>query len=656
MGQIFISYRRKDSAGHSGRLHDRLCYWFEKGRLFFDRESIKGGEVFSAVIEEAVRSSEVLLAVIGPDWLDDEHRPRLHQEGDLVRREIALALELAKGDEHRRVIPLLCGGASMPSKDDLPEDLLSLCELNAIELSEADYDFSFEKLLDTIRSPKLKPVFQTAHHTRPSNLPVKKLTPYFADPLNMLSALRKALEDDGSALVSTAIHGMGGVGKTQLALKYGATFCDDYAGVWWFSSEDPLLLEQGCAELCKEMHIQRAEKEPASSAAKDWLRKTPGRWLLIYDNVEEPSMIKELIPEKGEHHIIYTSRTPHWGSLVAKNAQVEIKSWSAEQAQEFLSLRLPEATREQNLSLAEALGGLPLALEQACAYIDRIRISIETYCERVMELLDKADPTSNYHASVEATLALAFDKLSPAAKELLALASYCAPEPIPDLLFRASAIVSNDEEREGLLPPALLTAASDELLWGETRAELTGFALAQLVDIDLTPAGSDDKHIENALVLHRLTQAAAIKRLEQGDSSLEMLIALLYRAYPQDMNSHRNWPLAAALAPHVKHYQETFETTTIAFKALSWLFDRYATYLQYGQALYDEAIDLFKMLLERDKVVHGKDHPSTLTSMNNLALTLKAMGDHAGARVLHEQELQKCKEILGEDHPSTLTS
>ena len=668
MSSIFISYRRSDSAGHAGRLHDRLGSWFDEDKLFFDRESIKGGEIFLDSISEAILKTDVVLAVIAPGWLDDTNRERLLRDDDVVRGELALALS----QEKTKVISVLCGGAKVPDRLILPEDIQKLCDHHFLTLNEAGYGPSFDKLLGRLKELGLKPIFRERHDgVQPFHTNGQGLSPYFADPLRKLDALYQILHSGGTALVATVIHGMGGVGKTQLALKYSKAFRDEYSGVWWFRAGEPLQLEEDCQELCEELNIVRREDEPYSVSVRRWLKNNGGRWLLVYDNADQPTSVHPLLPGAGQHHIIYTSRSPNWSGLVKKEAMVDVESWTVEQALEFLNSRLPGVADNELRLLAETLGGLPLALEQACAYIERVNVPVETYCLHAQKLLDTAPPDTGYPHSVLATLSLAFEKLSKPAQQLLRLTAWCGPEPIPDLLFREAAeqyfpaeqdlnIKGLDPEQleklQGLLlPDDLRQVAADELLWLETVAELTDFALAQRVEVDLTTPGEKEIQTEQAILLHRLTQATVIHQLGDAECDGPAMTKLVRLVFPNDVETTSGWPLARALAPHVLHLENRFATGHIPQQPLSWLLNQLATYLQNGPALYDQALAIFQRNLERYKV-QGEDHPETLNVMNNLATTLTAMGDHPGARVLQEQVLERSKKILGKDHPFTLTS
>jgi hypothetical protein len=143
MATIFISYRRGDSAGHAGRLYDQVVARFGEGNVFKDLDSMKPGADFAQVIEEAVTSSDALLAVIGSNWVS----PRLKDPDDWVRLEIAHALA---GDV--RVVPILVEGAKMPAPSDLPADLSTLTQRHAVDLSETSWHAQVAELLDRLEA------------------------------------------------------------------------------------------------------------------------------------------------------------------------------------------------------------------------------------------------------------------------------------------------------------------------------------------------------------------------------------------------------------------------------------------------------------------------------------------------------------------------
>src|SRR5574341_164668 len=119
MPRIFINYRRQDSEGYVGRLYDHLTRAFDPDEIFMDVEGIQPGADFHQALEDAVSACDVFLAVIGPQWsgsADEQGQRRIDQPGDLVRAEIAAALKHGK-----LIIPVLVGGAQMPTRPGLPE-------------------------------------------------------------------------------------------------------------------------------------------------------------------------------------------------------------------------------------------------------------------------------------------------------------------------------------------------------------------------------------------------------------------------------------------------------------------------------------------------------------------------------------------------------
>jgi DNA polymerase len=150
MSRIFINYRRQDSEGYVGRLHDHLAKHFERHDLFMDVDDIPPGADFVQVLESAVAACDVFIAVIGPHWLtitDAGGNRRLEQWNDFVRIEIASALKQSK-----LVIPVLVGRARMPALTDLPGDIQPLAHRNAVELGHQRFAYDVEKLVEAIKA------------------------------------------------------------------------------------------------------------------------------------------------------------------------------------------------------------------------------------------------------------------------------------------------------------------------------------------------------------------------------------------------------------------------------------------------------------------------------------------------------------------------
>jgi tetratricopeptide (TPR) repeat protein len=274
------------------------------------------------------------------------------------------------------------------------------------------------------------------------------------------------------------------------------------------------------------------------------------------------------------------------------------------------------------------------------------------------KLLQKHSIASGYEHTVGATIALAFDRLSPAAQQLLRLCAFAAPEPWPERFFT---------ESPKILPAELGAAAADALAWDDVVAELRRHALVERLPIPSLDrewlAGGEAAEgtpTEMALRLHRLTQHVVRNQLAEPEVDATALLELAVEACPGDAQNPRYWPRLAILLPQAARLNNVAAFTTpddtAGVQNRVYLLDRTAVFLQHGQALYAQARAHFEQALAVCRRVLGDEHPATLTSMSNLAGTLGDQGDLAGARGLQEQVLAVCRRMLGEEHPETLTS
>jgi tetratricopeptide (TPR) repeat protein len=470
------------------------------------------------------------------------------------------------------------------------------------------------------------------------------LSDYFSDPLNHLQTLRKQLLAQGetAVLAKANVQGMGGVGKTQLALKYSHDFRESYAGVWWFSAETQGGLESDCLLFCEKQGILVAKNEPPGNAVRDWLAGQE-KWLLVYDNAEDVKMVRSFLPHSGKHHVLLTSRNPHWDGMKS----LPLGVWNEEQGMLFLRARLERAHGNDGelRALSKALDGLPLALEQACAYILSRKVSVANYIaaltkhEMAARLLARED-AAGCPRSVLATLSLAFDQLSEAAQELLRLCGWMAAEPIPAYLFT---------EQVDELPAALQAAVQDEIVWRDTLAELERYALCQVAPMVLTDHVGNPGEEVDCLSFHRLTQAAA----RVGGHGRETLLIL---DLPYECWELKNWPRCKALLAHVVYMDENYQEQWDVAGHLGLLLGKLATYQQYGPALFQTALPLFQRALAIAEKAQGPEHPDTGTYLNNLAFLYKTTGDYNAALPLYQRALWIVEKAKGPEHPDMGTS
>ena len=654
---VFISYRHADTGGHAGRLFDRLSRWFDAGEVFFDVDTFDAGDVFPERIERAIRAAKIVLVVIGPGWLEELNKRAAGKQTDYVRQEVAAAIQKQTAGEGVLVLPVLMGGAGMPSREALHSDLrgelgrLSDYQGHTFQGNQADWDHRFVQLREAIArvGGVPKPRFRSPSEVeQPYHVLDDLLSFHFQDPENRLQELYESLEARSSvaAVARSALHGMGGVGKTQLALKYALDYRDRYAGVWWFRAESEGALQADAGKLCEHAKVLVPDGERPSQALKRWLEREEGRWLLVFDNAAEPDALRPHLPQAGNHHLIVTSRNSVWGGIAAP---VELDTWTTEQGVRFLAGRLSGGEREEPAALVRDLGGLPLALEQAASYLEATGVTAGVY-RRLLDGVNtegdilgetEGNSATGYGRSVAKTLSVAFEKLSPPARRLLRLCAFAAPEPVPEWLFR---------EAGDLLSDSLANTVGDDVAWNRIVVELRRYGLVGRIS---------DEETGHALVLHRLTQQVVRTRLAKPAEDCGVLQAMLASACTGDPGHPDHWSRYAALAEHVIQLDRFSSHGSLDPEKTVGLLNRMAHFLRFRSVLYTDAVRLLRRAIDIANEQWGDSHPDTLKSMNYLALTLRARGDRGDlgeAQEFQERVLGGCRQTLGESHPNTFKS
>ena len=302
-----------------------------------------------------------------------------------------------------------------------------------------------------------------------------------------LTPTAPAAETRATRIGRVVVHGMGGVGKTALAVDYAFRYRDLYAGVWWCPAETRIGLLTSLAGLAKELDAVAADEADIEKAAKAGLRRLAEQratYLLVYDNVASPEEIADLLPASGAR-LLVTSRFSDWGDWAE---EVVLDVLPLADAGAFLQSRAARQDAEGAATLAEALGRLPLALDHAAAYCERTQTRFSDYAAKAERLIATAPSGMSYPRSVVATFDLAITKAvtqCAAGELLMAYLAQCAPDRIPMALVEGAIV----EETKRV---AALLALSELSLVKQDPFE------------DGTPA----------VTVHRLVQAVARARLE----------------------------------------------------------------------------------------------------------------------------------------------
>src|ERR1700722_15548581 len=488
-----------------------------------------------------------------------------------------------------------------------------------------------------------------------SNIPIR-VPVHFLGREDSLAAIETALARYEGRVAITALHGLRGVGKTTLAAAYAERHRGDHRAPWWNQEETEPTMRAVLVGLGVRLKWVAADEkeEPALAAVMERLRLEGSGCLLIYDNALDAEALRPYLPRGGAARGLVTSNAHAWRGVAAP---VEIMLWPKEIGADYLIARTGRsAERAAAEALSVALGGLPLAHEQAAAYCERLDMSLAEYRRRfdatpVKFLDDTRHAPAEYHdgLTVAKTFALAIEKaahLHPAAEPLIVHAALLAPEPIPLYLF--------SEGREKLGEPLATALANDGL--EEGIAALRAFALVDreaIVDERAAEIATD------CIRLHRLIRQVAAARPadEARDAMRAGLIGAVAAVYPPDVwRDPATWPRARRLDALALALTAGDSIPSGAESRAADLLLFVGQYRQHALAAYAESRSFFERALAINEKVPGPEHPETAASLANLAALLRDQGDLAGARSLAERALTIKEKVLGPEHPDTAMS
>jgi hypothetical protein len=442
--------------------------------------------------------------------------------------------------------------------------------------------------------------------------------------------------DDGTGPLVVALTGLGGAGKTSVALEYAHRHLGQVGIAWQFSAEDVTVLAAGFGELAAQLGA--ADRGDPVATVHAALAASPERWLLVFDNAPDRASVARFVPPAGPGRVLITSRDQIW----PPGQDLDVPVLDQEVAAEFLAGRTGDADRRAAPDLAGELGGLPLALEQAAAYVqatgDTLAGYLASFRQRRPEMLARGEPTG-YSQTVATTWQLAFEHLQqadPGASGLLRLLAYCAPEAIPlPLLLQPRPGLADDLGPE--VAPVLVPLLEDPLAGKDAIAALRRHSL-------ISPPAS------GAVSVHRLVQAVTIAQMpaELAVAWRRAAVAVIEAALPADPRSPGTWQSFALLLPHA-------QAALAVDSGSMW---KIISYLGHS-GNYPAARDLQQRVLQTREQVSDPEHPDTehpdtLTARANLAAWTGATGDTAGARDLLAALLPVRERLLGAEHPDTL--
>jgi tetratricopeptide (TPR) repeat protein len=481
--------------------------------------------------------------------------------------------------------------------------------------------------------------------------------PFFTGREKVISELRAALAHNGSValLEPQAISGMGGIGKTQIAVEYAYRFRRDYSAVFWIRADTRLSFFADCAEVADLLNLSEANSpkpEANVSATKNWLQDNGG-WLLVLDSADDLELIKDLLPLSPQGHVLITSRAQVF-DLLGIVKPIEVDEMTPEEALEFILVRTGRdgveiTDKEAAKKLVAELGYLPLALEQAGAFLSSTKTRFKDYFaafqNRRLELLNKSKPVvGNYPESVMTTWAMNFQEVehtSSAAADLLRFSAFLHPDAIPLDLIAAGAI-----DLGPAISIALSNAHSDPVVINEVLEPLTRFSL---IRHDIA---------SHSYRVHRLVQEVTQSAMGADVRRLwaERTVRALSRACaPPEYDSEVMW---------IPDYRYITQALTVAQLITEWdfEFEPAAVLLDtIGNALLElyqlsEAEQFLRSSLSLKQKYFGETHQSLAVSFVLLAQLCGNQGRMSEAESLLKRAIRTLEDSRGPNHPSVASA
>jgi tetratricopeptide (TPR) repeat protein len=504
------------------------------------------------------------------------------------------------------------------SGSEFEEHLRSQCEaLLARFVNGVSFPDSAEEIKRFVCDPQV-----------PCNLPYP-LSPFFIQPGTAWDALNSALARRKPVTTRQVIvlHGLHGTGKTQAAIAKGWELRADSSAVLWVKGDSIEALKESFGHLCASRGLDLSEQkelefEKRFSAVQRWLKEHSG-WLLIVDNVDDREVRKrvlEWIAPAFEGILLITSRLNDWPPICTR---IEFQSWERSLCVDFLKtrLRLSENDRPLSSEIADTLGGLPIALEQAAAFMEQTRTTIEAYLPKLRDdlkrELERGSPgLTDYPASFAVVLKHSLLRLNPGALFFLKIASFLAPKGQFLKIYETIAANSASEKAKNFGVQCPLTDVETDI------GELNRWSLVRQRGVEFD--------------VHQLVQFIVRKSLLETERTQCLATLGLFFFSPfgrlVDPNNSQYWDIWWAVLPHMEafihHTREGGDP-----RALGYLLNQMGLFLE-SQGFHGEAIAALAEAIQVAESIAGPEHPDTAAALNNLAELLISVGSAAKAKPL----------------------
>jgi len=488
----------------------------------------------------------------------------------------------------------------------------------------------------------------------PVNMVPYERNAFFTGRENVLANLYQNLLDENRASLPLpqAISGLGGIGKTQIAVEYAFRNQNVYEHILWINADSYETLVSNFVSLTQLLHLidkQESDSQHIIQTIKYWLHNHLG-WLLIFDNVNDLSMIGDFLRFGERGHILMTTNSPITGTVAQC---LEIKEMDDKEGALFLLCRakildlqapLTSASTEDRqtaFEIVQKVEGLPLALDQAGAYIEETRCSLADYLllfrTRQNELLKRRGKSiTNHPDSVTTTLSLSFEKVhlaNPAATDIMQVFAFLNSDAIPeDILTQGFSTLGG----------TLKKVAKDPLLLNDAISTLHTYSLVH-------------RNPGHTFTVHRLVQAVVRHSMSPSKQKLwvKRVISAINLAFPE--TDYANWQRCQQYIPHIQVCVELLDQWGLAFAEVADLLTKVGRYLD-ESVQYQEAEIFYQHALAIREKTQGPEHPGTATTLHFLAHLYEDQGKFEQAETFHQRELAIREKTFGAEHPDTAKS
>lgn len=470
---------------------------------------------------------------------------------------------------------------------------------------------------------------------------------FFTGREEIFPALATALQAESAAALTQpqGLSGLGGIGKTQTAVEYAYRYRAHYRAVLWVRANSPEVLASEFLRLATVLRLparMQRDQQLVIQAVVRWLSEHAD-WLLIFDDVENSAHLVPFLPGTARGHILLTSRAFAFGALARSIPLVkmtdEVGALFLLRRTDHLALTAPlgEAPAEElpdAVRITRELDGLPLALEQAGAYIQSMGCTLAVYSillqERRSEILGERSPQAEYPEAVATTWSLSFEKVAqaePASSELLATLAFLYPEAIPEEILTEGHMHLGD-----LLGPQ----AADPLRWDSVIAQLLRFSLISRY--------ADDR----LFTIHRLVQAVVKDRLAEPVRYLWSIRVVQAVADIFPAVQFETWALCERYLVQAQTCVSLIGAWGLEFSNAARLLNQTAAYLRH-RARYTEAEPLYLRAIVIWRKTLGTEHPHLAACFNNLGRLYEEQGKYQEAEPCYQLALALCTRLRAED-------